>query len=840
MLEGHRSRDRAGVATAGLTGTTSDSGPGAPEAVGSSGRFGHRPGLDALRGILVAVILWYHLAPHQVPLGVASIDVFLVLSGFLICTLLLTEIDDAGRSTGVDLRGFWMRRARRLIPGLYVMLGVVVVASALGVYESTEVARTARGSVFYAGNIVQFGGDYFSAFGQRNPLEHLWTLAVEEQGYLALAIGTALLALACRTTRSARLVLAVAAVLAMALTTLRSRGLVSGGADSNRIYMGFDTRAVALCVGVLLAVLLWRRWSSESGPMRAARAAGLALVAVLVVAAVVGSSIASDRFASGGWLVSSLLCALLVVLAVRTTKPGAFTRLAPLRWAGTRSYGIYLWHLPLVVLIAEAGGWLRSGVAVLATIAAAELSFRFVESPFRGNRVSGRSFVMLVIGASVVLVAMTYLSASDEPVPEEVASGSTFRGDDPPPESATQAGGDPAPAPDAATTARERAQSGGPDGEPTTSISRTPQRVLVWGGSFATIAGAALADTAADLTVVAHPQCVNPGDCRTVRPGAEAQGFDLVVLAIGGPEAFHSPPSNPYDVSAPERGAARLWAELSVAFGDVPVGLLTPPDERESLGEVLHLRHHAGNDPANFVFGADPTQWPGELAERLEAQTQGAAKTKVMLVGDSVAWSLATRFAPDGAVVWDRSQHGCNTAAGRQVSHNSGVDNKGPVCDWREDWTADVAEWDPDVVVLHTGTWESYDRQVDGRRIEAGSPEWSALQRQQFEEAYGVLSAGGAVVVSVIQAPASETAPGKPFETRPEESPRRMAAVLEAARAAGRLRGDVVVLDAAEAVCTPDCGSPELRPDGVHYSREGAGLIAEWLYPQLAELYPGG
>jgi len=207
----------------------------------------------------------------------------------------------------------------------------------------------------------------------------------------------------------------------------------------------------------------------------------------------------------------------------------------------------------------------------------------------------------------------------------------------------------------------------------------------------------------------------------------------------------------------------------------------------------------------------------------------------VLLVGDSVAWSLAASFSPTNTVVWDRTQHGCNTAAGDLVRARGGRDRRPPVCDWRTDWANHVAAFDPDVVVVHVGTWESYDQWISGASAPAGEAVWAQAQRDQFAGVFDVAGAKGAHVMLVIEAPAWETAADKPAETKPEESARRMPAVLAAAREAAAGRPNVTVLDAGDAVCAErGCERPDLRDDGVHYTPEGARLVGSWLEPHLA------
>ncbi|MCZ7629420.1 MAG: acyltransferase [Microthrixaceae bacterium] len=269
-----------------------------------------------------------------------------VLSTFLVTTVLL---DSLSRRNSPQGRRFFTRRARRLAAGLAAMVSVVLVLVAIGTYKSPETARTAIGAVLLHANVAQFSGDYFSAFAQRNPLEHTWSLSVEEHFYLATFLAVLVLWKVSghnlKRTRQGLLVLS--GVVAVG-SVIVSRHLLHVGATPNRMYMGTDTRAVAAATGVAVAAALWGRWDLQSrygsGCGVVARLVSLAAWALfigIVVAALLRWYPTLEWFASGGWAVSALAGALWSSARSRDHR-GKVSGNAAFQWAGRRSYGIYL------------------------------------------------------------------------------------------------------------------------------------------------------------------------------------------------------------------------------------------------------------------------------------------------------------------------------------------------------------------------------------------------------------------------------------------------------------------------------------------------------------------
>lgn len=377
-------------------------------------RWTYQPALDGVRAIAVAAVLVFHGYPGWLPGGFLGVDAFFVLSGFLITALLLGEREHTGR---IGLARFWGRRARRLLPALLLVLVAVVLLGrfTLAPEELPGLRRDALAALGYVANwrMVYRGGDYFAQTAATSPLQHTWSLGIEEQFYLGWPL---LLILLLRRR---------AAVLAAAVTGAVASGVACAllyrpGGDPGRVYYGTDTRAGALLLGCALAVLL-------SG-----RAVGAQLRRAVAVAGALGTvTLAWAWLHAGGadaWLyrggLTGLGLAVAAVLAHLVTAPGGVAArllsLLPLVWLGRVSYGVYLWHWPLfLALTADRLGFAGPGlfaVRVAATLLAAAASYYLVEQPIRQGRLPGRVLVP-AIATAVAAVAAVIVVATAIPVP---------------------------------------------------------------------------------------------------------------------------------------------------------------------------------------------------------------------------------------------------------------------------------------------------------------------------------------------------------------------------------------------------------------------------------------
>jgi peptidoglycan/LPS O-acetylase OafA/YrhL len=404
---------------------------------------GYQPALDGIRALAVAAVLAFHAGVPGLDGGFLGVDAFFVLSGYLITSLLLAERTRTGR---IALLAFWGRRVRRLLPALLLLLVVVAVVSRflLPGAEIGALRGDALAALGYVANwrMIHRSGDYFVATGGPSPLQHTWSLGIEEQFYLLWPLVVVLLA----GRRRVLLVLAVAAALASALAA----ALLFTPANLDRAYYGTDTRAAALLIGAALAVLLAGRAATTAGrgtpvgrPAADARRrygrrrldrhpllGGLALCGGLATAWFWTHATGSSSWLfRGGLLVGAVAVAAVIAHAVSSpgSPTGRLLALPPLVWLGRISYGVYLWHWPLF-------GWFnaeRTGlsgntlltVRCAATMAVAVASYHLVERPIRAGRwprrrARPRLAPAVTTAALVATAALVVVATGHRPLPE--------------------------------------------------------------------------------------------------------------------------------------------------------------------------------------------------------------------------------------------------------------------------------------------------------------------------------------------------------------------------------------------------------------------------------------
>jgi peptidoglycan/LPS O-acetylase OafA/YrhL len=352
--------------------------------------FPYMPGIDAMRALAVLAVFGYHAGLGWLPGGFLGVDVFFVISGYLITSLLLREFRGTGR---IELARFWIRRARRLLPAVGVLIAVAMIVSAIADPNKIDQTRgDALASLFYFANwhFIFAHTSYFEQFGRPSLFTHLWSLSVEEQFYLFWPI---VFAAGMKIFGRGRLLLGVlaGAVASVVLAWI----LFDPGHDASRIYYGTDTHAVGLLAGVALA-LVWSpveiRTHKSFGPLVGPILDALGVVALgyLILCFVHVHDYDLALWHGGYAWVAIATALLLAALAHPAARLGNIIGRPALLWLGLRSYSFYLWHWPVLVMTRPGVDIdLPRGILIplqlVACLILADLSYRFVELPFNGK-----------------------------------------------------------------------------------------------------------------------------------------------------------------------------------------------------------------------------------------------------------------------------------------------------------------------------------------------------------------------------------------------------------------------------------------------------------------------
>lgn len=348
----------------------------------------HIHGLDGLRAFAVLSVMAYHFSFSWAKGGFLGVDIFFVLSGYLITSIAMPI---KGTQIQLSLREFWIKRMRRLLPAAYVM----IISSFVWVMLfNRDLLHTVRGdaisAIFYASNwwFIFHKLSYFDSFGSPSPLKNLWSLAIEEQFYIIWPI---VLIAGCYILKK-RSQVSILVLIGILFSAILMGLLYLPGIDPSRVYYGTDTRSFELLIGCLLA-FIWplKRLSSKNLSSRLENF--LNITSFVTFGILFLSIILLDEFQPflyrGGML---LVCVTAAILIACISHPasilGKWLSLRPLRWIGSRSYGIYLWHYPVIVFstsVTEIGNpvfWYVC-LQIVITFIIAEISYRFIEMPIR-------------------------------------------------------------------------------------------------------------------------------------------------------------------------------------------------------------------------------------------------------------------------------------------------------------------------------------------------------------------------------------------------------------------------------------------------------------------------
>lgn len=346
-------------------------------------------GLDGIRAIAVIMVLAYHLKLALFKSGFLGVTVFFVLSGYLITGILISEVEEEGT---IDLKNFWLRRIRRLVSAVMSMAVVIIFVSAVvNRIIFTKGCKDFLASVLGFNNWWQIFNkvSYFEAAGVPSPFTHCWSLAIETQFYLIyplILLGIYKLAKSRGEGRAKRGLLFAGVTLLLALiSVILMIVLFDPQQDASRVYYGTDTRAFSLLFGALLAIL----WEYRMVPRRLSASVNMVLgsvsfVVLLVMTIAINGS--SNFWYRGGQLVGTILTVLVIyTVSGRKTWLSGFLSHPVLKWIGDRSYSIYLWHYPIILLISKGikASWWITLIEIVLSVVLAELSYRFIETPIR-------------------------------------------------------------------------------------------------------------------------------------------------------------------------------------------------------------------------------------------------------------------------------------------------------------------------------------------------------------------------------------------------------------------------------------------------------------------------
>ncbi|KAA0236037.1 MAG: hypothetical protein JJLCMIEE_00695 [Acidimicrobiales bacterium] len=835
-------------------------------------RIPYFPALDGIRGVGVLIVLFGHAGVSWAQGGFLFVSLFFTLSGFLITSLLLREREQRGR---IDLKAFWSRRFRRLMPAALVGLGLVVV---FGVFaaDATQL-QNLRGDVLsalaYVANwrFIFSGQAYEYLFADPSPVLHFWSLAIEEQFYLIFPL--VVFAILGWRRGSRRAVFVVLALVAVASTVWMAH-LAVGGADISRLYYGTDTRMAELAVGALLAVLIAGRFDIENDKVRTVVtwAGGVGFAFVIYLTATV--RLAQPGLYRGGFLAFSILVALVILAAIQ--KDGPLRRTVDsraCRWVGLLSYGAYVYHWPIYLWLDPErtgldGFWLLA-LRLSVTIGLAWISLRLIETPVRRGDALPKRKALVVAPTAFAVVAVSVIAVTvDPPQPAIVFDTST------------------AEPPDLSELPESTSSGLLPSEEADLVTEVTPDSpadvMAVLGGNAASLVPGlqrwAAETELIDVQVITDVPCGEVAavedapnlSCRQWNgefPGEMAASDPDVVVVM-----------SEYEIAGAGAGVVEgesaappssFADQLATVAGGSPVIVIDHPATAGSSAAALGLTSAQSIDLRDQYFwrddlvasDAEGSRFTAEgayevvswLAPQLTALAGGAEAPplpiRLLVVGDSfshsvgrglVEWGLESglAFAVNAAIP------GCGIARGGEVMLADGPVAVDPACGgWADAWAELISDFQPHVVVVTSGGWDLGRRRQPGWDDfkSMGDPVFDEWLMGEYGEAIDVLAAQGATVVWMTPPCSEEGMAHNPLsgtDGTNNEAIRQLGDMVIDEVAPTRA-GVMTVIDTNAELCPGGSYLPDYRdvvdarPDGVHFSDVGSYEFATWLGPQL-------
>ena len=861
--------------------------------------LGYQPALDGLRAVAVVGVLLYHSGLSWAKGGFLGVDVFFALSGFLITSLLLQEYD---RWSHLDLLAFWGRRARRLLPAMFLVVIAVAVYAKVYVDEASQsgLRGDSISSLLYVANwqFVLQGSSYFDQYVAPSPLKHTWSLAIEEQFYLVFPL-VLLILLAWLGRRWLRLALVLLG--GAVLSAWLMAALFVPGEDPSRVYYGTDTRVQTLLVGAALAAAL--PWLAERRAVRAVAPALSVVSGIAVIGALVWLSDSDSRLYRGGFLLVAVVSTVLIgsVVIGRGPVRWLLERRAMVR-VGVISYGVYLWHWPIFVWLTPDRTHLSApallALRFLVTFVVAAVSYEFVEQPIRSG-----SFARLTAGTRV----RTGVAALVATVLVVVAGTAGAVG-----ATATTASGTSTAIVPGATSDVSAMLYG--DSVPlglTEKFDRASAPGLAVGGTFRLGCGLTSDSRVIDGAVVPLPaQCAPwaagvPAEVLQARPQTLAvflgiyEQFDHEV--DGRTLTFGTPAYAAYLSGILDRlRAAVAPSGARIALVNSPcrdiLDLGTSPDShisndpqriawlndwaREYTGDPTHattlvdlygylcsrgyvnemdgvtLRDdglHFTQEGAKVVWrflgpklravaGAPQGPQPSTTAPSSPQPAASAdASLTTFILGDSNAFDLRSNYPADvapGFQVTGSTQLGCGLFPQTLWAEGKRIPPIPQCADWKARRAGEVATVKPDLGVLVAGSWEQYDREVDGKVLVAGTKAWTDDLAARFAAELTSLSASSKHVAFVNDHCHLTPDLGLGPEPHIVNDDKRVADVNVAVKQAITMVGfPVTLVDMNDFLCRDGYSNTRngvtLRQDGLHFTPEGARIVWAWLGPQL-------